>query len=35
MKKETIKKVAGRLTENYRTEELFMPKNGRQLPESD
>ncbi|OUP01378.1 serine acetyltransferase [Drancourtella sp. An210] len=33
MKKETIKKVAGRLTENYRTEELFMPKNGRQLPD--
>lgn len=26
-------KVAGRLTENYRTEELFMPKNGRQLPD--
>lgn len=33
MKKEIIKKAAGRLTENYRTEELFMPRNGRRLPD--
>lgn len=33
MKRETIKKVAVRMTENYRLEELFMPKNGRRLPD--
>lgn len=33
MKKETIKKVVEKLNENYRTEELFMPKKGRRLPD--
>ena len=28
MKKETINEVAAKLNENYRTEELFMPRNG-------
>ena len=32
IKKEAILKAAGDLTENYDREELFMPKNGRSLP---
>ena len=32
IKKEAILKAAGDLTENYGREELFMPKNGRSLP---
>lgn len=31
-KKTALLKAVGCLTENYRTEELFMPKNGRNLP---
>ncbi|MDO4308923.1 MAG: serine O-acetyltransferase [Eubacteriales bacterium] len=31
-KKTALLKSVERLTENYRTEELFMPKNGRNLP---
>ncbi len=33
MKKETINEVAAKLNENYRTEELFMPKKWRMLPD--
>lgn len=33
MKKETIKEIVEKLNENYRTEELFMPKKGRRLPD--
>ena len=32
-KKEAILKAAQALTENYKKEELFMPKNGRRLPD--
>ena len=32
IKKEAILKAVGDLTENYDREELFMPKNGRSLP---
>ena len=31
-KKEAVLKAAESLTENYDREELFMPKNGRSLP---
>ena len=31
-KKSAILKVAKGLTENYASEELFMPKSGRRLP---
>ena len=31
-KKETILKATAALTENYKNEELFMPKNDRSLP---
>lgn len=31
-KRSAVLKSVERLTENYRTEELFMPKNGRSLP---
>lgn len=33
MKKDTIKEVVEKLNRNYLTEELFMPKKGRRLPE--
>ena len=33
MKKDTIKEVVEKLNRNYITEELFMPKKGRRLPE--
>lgn len=32
-KKDAILKATAALTENYRNEELFMPKNGRSLPD--
>ena len=31
-KKDAILKATAALTENYKNEELFMPKNGRSLP---
>ena len=31
-KKNAILKAAEALTENYKKDELFMPKNGRNLP---
>ena len=31
-KKDAILKATSALTENYKNEELFMPKNGRSLP---